>query len=75
MNNKIKSVEILHDYCEKRWNIQDEYISSCFRYAQKVIIILASILLLTMTTMSLILASDVAKLQNRVDHIEQTWGE
>ena len=75
MANKKTAVEHLRNYCEKRWYAQDEYISSCFRHTQKVIVALTSILLLTMTIMSLVLASDIAKLQNRVAYIEQTWSE
>lgn len=71
----INEVQFLREYCERRWQAQDDYFESCFNLLRTGIITLFAITLLGSFVCDWMLVSKVNKLQNRVQTIEQTWSK
>ena len=67
-------VEILRDYCERRWDIQDDWMV-WFEKWVKQWFVLSGVLAIAIGISVTIVSHRVDKLQARVDHIEQTWSE
>ena len=75
MANKINEVQILREYCERRWDNQDKYYEACLSRLNKNIILGLVLMFIFMVGTIIGFAHDVTSLQTRVDHIEQTWSE
>lgn len=69
------SVDILRAYCEKRWEIQDEYFESCYKGLRNMTMWVWIILFVFSIANNFILIHDIGKLEHRVATIEQTWSE
>lgn len=67
-------VEILRDYCEKRWNIQDDWMAWFEKWVRQWFIVIWFFGLALGVSVS-VMSHRVDKLQARIDHIEQTWSE
>ena len=67
-------VEILRDYCERRWDIQEDW-CDWFQKWVKQWFVVAWVFGIALGVSVAIMSHRVDKLQARVDHIEQTWGE
>ena len=75
MANKQTEVEILREYCERRWDNQDEYYEECLSRLNRNIILGLVLMFIFMVGTIIAFAHDVTSLQARIDHIEQTWSE
>ena len=67
-------VEILRDYCERRWDIQEDW-CDWFQTWVKQWFVVAWVFGIALGVSVAIMSHRVDKLQARVDHIEQTWSE
>ena len=67
-------VEILRDYCEKRWDIQDDWMVWFEKWVKQWFVV-AWVFGVALGVSVAIMSHRVDKLQARVDHIEQTWSE
>ena len=67
-------VEILRDYCERRWDIQEDW-CDWFQKWVKQWFVVAWVFGIALGVSVAIVSHRVDKLQARVDHIEQTWSE
>ena len=67
-------VEILRDYCERRWDIQDDWMVWFEKWVKQWFVV-AWVFGIALGVSVAIMSHRVDKLQTRVDHIEQTWSE
>lgn len=75
MANKINEVQILREYCERRWDNQDKYYGDSISRLYRNIVWVTVFMLVSLVSLMIGVNSEIHKLQNRVDHIEQTWSE
>ena len=73
-NNKTM-INLLYDYINKRFDIQDSYFDSCYKGLRNMTMWMCVILFVFSMASNLVLIHDIGKLQHRVAVIEQTWSE
>ena len=73
-NNKTM-VDLLYEYINKRFDIEDSYFESCYKGLRNMTMWMWVILFVFSMASNLVLIHDIGKLQHRVQTIEQTWSE
>lgn len=73
-NNKTK-IDLLFDYTNERFDIQDQYFESCYKGLRNMTMWMWVILFVFCMVNNFILIHDISKLQHRVATIEQTWSK
>jgi hypothetical protein len=73
-NNKTM-IDLLFDYTNRRFDIQDTYFESCYKGLRNMTMWLWIILFVFCMASNFILIHDIGKLHHRIAVIEQTWSE
>ncbi len=73
-NNKTK-IDLLYEYTNERFDIQDRYYESCYKGLRNMIAWLWILLFACWAINHFALIHEFGKLEHRVAGIEQTWSE
>jgi bacteriorhodopsin len=73
-NNKTM-IDLLYEYINKRFDIQDSYFDSCYKGLRNMTMWLWIIVFACWAINNFALIHEFGKLEHRVQTIEQTWSE